>query len=306
MADLSKGPKLLVPAARSAVLAPRRTSGKDDVKLDLGKRNQGKANTLVMRSLGQLARKYTSNGDGGESCQLQEVLDNHTGLMIFSNYLHSEYSSENIQFWEAARDFPQKPNLRECKRLIQLYIIEGSEFQINLSQAVRQQVIEEGAELGEVEPDGTVWKTRKDLFELAKTEIFQLMARDSFPRFRRSQLYRLYKKKLAMDQAKATRSEARRRVDNPCKFDECGREAKEHGYCDAHAKLHQAQNQAALDQIECSYAALGRGLSLREVMDHQLGSCFFAHHCALEVKEAGEIRLQGGVVQEAEINPRAT
>jgi hypothetical protein len=298
------GKALNVPASRP--VAPRRTSGKDvDVKENMGKRQQGKANTLVMRSLDQLARKYTSNGDGDASGQLQEVLDNHTGLMLFSNHLHSEYSSENIQFWEAARDFPHTPSLKECRRLVQLYIMEGSEFQINISQVVRNQVIEESGELGESEPDAAVWKTRRDLFELAKLEIFQLMVRDSFPRFRRSQLYRLYKKKLAIDQAQETRSEAKRRVENPCKSSGCGREGVQHGYCESHGKIQQEKSQALLDQIEASYTAMKNtpSLTLQDVLDHPLGSCFFAHHCAIEVKEAGESRLQGGTVK-AKINPQ--
>lgn len=297
---------LQVPGSKSSV-APRRTSAKDvDIKENTGKRHLGKANTLVMRSLDQLARKYTSNGEADANNQLQEVLDSHTGLMLFSNHLHSEYSSENIQFWEAARDFPLHPSLKECRRLVQLYIMEGSEFQINISQAVRNQVIEESGELGEVEPDEAVWKTRRDLFELAKLEIFQLMVRDSFPRFRRSQLYRVYKKKLAIDQAQETRSEAKRRVENPCKSPDCGREAKQHGYCETHVKQQQEKSQALLDQIEASYTAMGRpasSLTLQDVLDHQLGSCFFAHHCAIEVKEAGESRLQGETAK-AQINPQ--
>lgn len=296
---------LNVPGSKPLV-ASRRTSNKDvDVKENTGKRHLGKANTLVMRSLDQLARKYTSNGEGDAGGQLQEVLDNHTGLMLFSNHLLSEYSSENIQFWEAARDFPRNPSLKECTRLVQLYIMEGSEFQINISQVVRNQVMEEFGELGGSEPDASVWKTKRDLFELAKLEIFQLMVRDSFPRFRRSQLYKLYKKKLAIDQAQEARSEAKRRVENPCKSHECGREAKLHGLCDEHQKLQQEKSQALLDQIEASYAAMKPppALTLQDVLDHQLGSCFFAHHCAIEVKEAGESRLQGGTVK-TQINPQ--
>lgn len=286
-------------------MLPRRASRRTlaeiqtEVKLLSAKTvNPGKANTLVMRTLDAIAKKYTNHGEDTLPL-MQEVLSTQTGIMFFSNHLAGEYSSENIQFWEAVRDFPQNPSLKECRRIIDLYIREKSEFEVNILQLVRQQILEEFAELGEEEPDFSIWVHKKNLFELAQNEVFNLMHRDSFPRFRRSRLYRLYKQKLALDTAAENRSEHKNRGAD-CAHIRCGKEARVKGFCLEHEQEGSAQTQLhqlaqVLSHIDCP------ALSLQNVLDHPLGSSFFAHFCSLELKTAGEVRLQG--IQRSGVNP---
>jgi regulator of G-protein signaling len=285
-------------------MLPRRASRRTlaelqtEVKLLSAKTvNPGKANTLVMRTLDAIAKKYTNHGEDTLPL-MQEVLSTQTGIMFFSNHLAGEYSSENIQFWEAVRDFPQNPSLKECRRIVDLYIREKSEFEVNILQLVRHQVLAEFEELGDAEPDSSVWTYKKNLFELAQNEVFNLMHRDSFPRFRRSRLYRLYKQKLALDTAAENRSEHKNRVN--CAHPRCGREARVKGFCLEHEE--ESSTQGQLNHLaQVLHGIDSPPLTLQNVLDHPLGSSFFAHYCSLELKTAGEVRLQG--IQRSGINP---
>jgi len=284
-------------------MLPRRASRRTlaelqtEVKLLSAKTsNPGKANTLVMRTLETIAKKYAAHGEDTLPL-MQELLSTQTGIMFFSNHLAGEYSSENIQFWEAVRDFPQNPSLKECKRIVDLYIRENAEFEVNILQLVRRQILDEFQELGETEPEPAVWVYKKDLFELAKNEVFGLMHRDSFPRFRRSRLYRLYKQKLALDTAIENRTEHKNRVN--CGHPRCPKEARVKGFCVDHEL--DSSPQGALNQLAQVLHGIDSQLTLQTVLDHPLGSSFFAHYCSLEFKTAGEVRLQG-LKQKAGIN----
>lgn len=285
-------------------MLPRRASRRTlaelqtEVKLLSAKTaNPGKANTLVMRTLETIAKKYAAHGEDTLPL-MQELLSTQTGIMFFSNHLAGEYSSENIQFWEAVRDFPQNPSLKECTRIVDLYIRENAEFEVNILQLVRQQILEEYQELGDTEPDPAVWVYKKNLFELAKNEVFGLMHRDSFPRFRRSRLYRLYKQKLALDTAIENRTEHKNRVN--CGHPRCPKEGRMKGFCAEHEM--DSSPQGALNQLAQVLHGIDSQLTLQMVLDHPLGSSFFAHYCSLELKTAGETRLQG-LKQRTGINP---
>ncbi|XP_067314541.1 regulator of G-protein signaling 4 [Pseudorasbora parva] len=108
------------------------------------------------------------------------LIKNDDGRKAFASFLQSEYSQENIEFWEACEDFKQtsadKMNLK-ARMIFDQYVDADSPREVNLDSATREQ-------------------TRKNLercdascFEEAQSKIFTLMEKDSYRRFLKSKLF---------------------------------------------------------------------------------------------------------------------
>lgn len=105
------------------------------------------------------------------------VLESSVGRRMFHDYLKSECSQENIQFWEAcerfkllfADDLPA-----EAKVIYNEFVRRNAEKQVNLNH--------ESFELVE----SKMQTPGPGLFDEAQYFIYQLMARDSYPRFIRT------------------------------------------------------------------------------------------------------------------------
>ncbi|KAK9973389.1 hypothetical protein ABG768_024125 [Culter alburnus] len=108
------------------------------------------------------------------------LIKNDDGRKAFASFLQSEYSQENIEFWEACEDFKQtsvdKMDMK-AKMIFERYVEADSPSEVNLDSATREQ-------------------TRKNLerceascFEEAQSKIFTLMEKDSYRRFLKSKLF---------------------------------------------------------------------------------------------------------------------
>ncbi|KAF4112289.1 regulator of G-protein signaling 4 [Onychostoma macrolepis] len=108
------------------------------------------------------------------------LIKNEGGRKAFTSFLQSEYSQENIEFWEACADFKQtsvdKMNVN-AKKIFERYVEANSPSEVNLDSATRE-------------------LTRKNLercdascFEEAQSKIFTLMEKDSYRRFLKSKLF---------------------------------------------------------------------------------------------------------------------
>uniref|UniRef100_A0A671LGF9 Regulator of G-protein signaling 4-like n=1 Tax=Sinocyclocheilus anshuiensis TaxID=1608454 RepID=A0A671LGF9_9TELE len=108
------------------------------------------------------------------------LIKNEDGRKAFTSFLQSEYSQENIEFWEACEDFTQtsvdKMNVK-ARKIFKRYVEADSPSEVNLDSATRE-------------------LTRKNLercdascFEEAQSKIFTLMEKDSYRRFLKSKLF---------------------------------------------------------------------------------------------------------------------
>uniref|UniRef100_A0A8C1Y752 Regulator of G protein signaling 4 n=1 Tax=Cyprinus carpio TaxID=7962 RepID=A0A8C1Y752_CYPCA len=108
------------------------------------------------------------------------LIKNEDGRKAFTSFLQSEYSQENIEFWEACEDFKQtsvdKMNVK-ARKIFERYVEADSPSEVNLDSATRE-------------------LTRKNLemcdascFEEAQSKIFTLMEKDSYRRFLKSKLF---------------------------------------------------------------------------------------------------------------------
>lgn len=117
----------------------------------------------------------------GWSESFDQLLQCKTGVLVFGEFLRSEYSEENLLFYldcEAFKDLPpESDRTAEAKRIYREFVAVGAPRQINIDCVTRAQV---GENLSDPGPD---------CFERAQRNVHSLMQNDSYPRFLKSQLY---------------------------------------------------------------------------------------------------------------------
>ncbi|KAM3876206.1 regulator of G-protein signaling 4 [Diretmus argenteus] len=107
------------------------------------------------------------------------VMDNEGGRMVFSTFLLSEFSEENMDFWVACQNYkkilPSKM-ARRAKIIYKQFVVANSPNEVNLDSATREE-------------------TRQNLecvgptcFDKAQRCIYILMEKDSYKRFLKSKL----------------------------------------------------------------------------------------------------------------------
>ncbi|XP_051561819.1 regulator of G-protein signaling 4 [Myxocyprinus asiaticus] len=108
------------------------------------------------------------------------LIKNDVGRNAFAAFLQSEFSQENIEFWEACEDFKQTSVCKmdtKARKIFEQYVEADSPKEVNLDSSTRE-------------------NTRKNLescdgscFDEAQSKIFTLMEKDSYRRFLKSQLF---------------------------------------------------------------------------------------------------------------------
>lgn len=105
-----------------------------------------------------------------------------TGQKYFADFLKSEYSDENILFWQACEELKRERNsekMEEKARIIyEDFISILSPKEVSLDSKVREIV------------NSNMTRPTSNTFEEAQVQIYQLMARDSYPRFLTSAMYK--------------------------------------------------------------------------------------------------------------------
>ncbi|XP_072539140.1 regulator of G-protein signaling 4 [Salminus brasiliensis] len=108
------------------------------------------------------------------------LIKNEVGRAAFTAFLKSEFSQENIEFWEACEDFkrtPAKQMEAKAKQVFDQYVSVDSPKEVNLDSATRE------------ETRRNLEKCDASCFDEAQNKIFTLMENDSYRRFLRSKLY---------------------------------------------------------------------------------------------------------------------
>ncbi|XP_008278522.1 regulator of G-protein signaling 5 [Stegastes partitus] len=115
--------------------------------------------------------------DGKILQDLETLLNNKTGLQVFRGFLRSEFSEENLEFWLACQDYRFSPsNLQKTKAssIFSQFINPDAPQEVNLDAETREALLSVEDSLC------------ADTFNKAQQRIYNLMAKDSFPRFLRS------------------------------------------------------------------------------------------------------------------------
>jgi regulator of G-protein signaling len=143
---------------------------------------------------------------------LRHLLELNGGRFLFHEFLKSEYSQENLDFWVKVEEYRNKAlgieiaietgiaefgddaavvvSARQqlegvnamAREIFQNYVANNAPDQININSANRQGITQRIQELG---TSSTEHKD-SDLFDAAQVEIFRLLSSDSFMRFKKS------------------------------------------------------------------------------------------------------------------------
>ncbi|GBG24152.1 cAMP-dependent protein kinase regulatory subunit [Hondaea fermentalgiana] len=113
---------------------------------------------------------------GPREIELQHVLRHTLGLDLFTQHLETEYTREHLDFYFAVMAFRAgEEGALTATDIKQKYIGPESETPVNVSASMSQAVLD--AEEG------------LDMFNAAHDEVYALMKRDNFERFKKSPLY---------------------------------------------------------------------------------------------------------------------
>ncbi|KRX96998.1 Regulator of G-protein signaling rgs-2, partial [Trichinella pseudospiralis] len=112
-----------------------------------------------------------------------DCLMNHpVGQKMFADFLKSEFSDENILFWQACEDLKKEKNtekIEEKARIIyEDFVSILSPKEVSLDSRVREIV------------NSNMVRPNAHTFDEAQAQIFTLMQRDSYPRFIGSEFFK--------------------------------------------------------------------------------------------------------------------
>ena len=113
---------------------------------------------------------------------LNTLLISNKGAAFFGEQLALEFSDENLAFWQAVTEYKATEDgaerVKKALALEREFVEDGAERQVNLPSSIRQPLLAAlKASSVDAPPDPSV-------FDAASTEIFKLMERDTFARFK--------------------------------------------------------------------------------------------------------------------------
>lgn len=114
------------------------------------------------------------------SKSFSSLLRDKDGLNLFQEFLRSEFSQENIEFWITCEEYKSLKSEQleaNARRIFDDFIAENAPQQINLNADMRRSV---ALSMNSID---------RRTFENAQRRIQALMAKDSYPRFLESRFY---------------------------------------------------------------------------------------------------------------------
>nr|XP_057929332.1 regulator of G-protein signaling 4-like isoform X1 [Doryrhamphus excisus]XP_057929333.1 regulator of G-protein signaling 4-like isoform X1 [Doryrhamphus excisus] len=127
------------------------------------------------------------------------VMDSEIGQAVFTHFLRSEFSQENMDFWVACEDFKNTSTcklVKKAKLIYQQYVAVDAPNEVNLDAVTRQEtrlMVETGS---------------LSCFDEAQKRIYLLMEKDSYRRFLKS--------KLIQDLSQGPDSATRKNLNSDC------------------------------------------------------------------------------------------
>jgi hypothetical protein len=153
-------------------------------------------------SLGDIDSKSTSSPSAKS---LEHILADPEAHTAFKNFVTSEFSVENLMFYDAVQDFKEvfeaetpQDNRELAQGIYTDFVSPGSPFQVNLpstvvstlAQLLRPQLITTSPALAQHIDERRSQMILQNVFDVAVVNIVELMRRDSYQRFLRSSYYR--------------------------------------------------------------------------------------------------------------------
>ncbi|GAB1610355.1 regulator of G-protein signaling 12-like isoform X3 [Argonauta hians] len=136
---------------------------------------------------------HTGGGDGGGkevsrvaswAVSFNRLLDDPSGVQVFTDFLLKEFSEENIHFWLAVDDFKKSVDgtkiLSVANHIFQKHLSPAASEPVNVDSSARQMAEQQ------------LEKPSPTMFDAAQQQIFQLMKQDSYARFLKSELYKTH------------------------------------------------------------------------------------------------------------------
>ncbi|XP_057714370.1 regulator of G-protein signaling 18 [Corythoichthys intestinalis] len=115
------------------------------------------------------------------SNSFEELMKNADGVETFSQFLRSEFSEENLEFWLACEEFKtsesEKKLLSKAKNIYTVFIESDAPKEVNIDYRTKMAIQKNLAQ------------PTSSCFEEAQMKVYSLMKKDSYPRFLHSDLY---------------------------------------------------------------------------------------------------------------------
>ncbi|XP_078074248.1 regulator of G-protein signaling 5-like [Mustelus asterias] len=112
---------------------------------------------------------------------LDKMLAHKYGLTAFRTFLQSEYSEENIEFWLACEDYKKTKSLAKraskAKQIYLEFIETDAPKEVNIDYETKDFT------------KSHLLNPSRSSFDVAQKKIYNLMEKDSYARFLRSELY---------------------------------------------------------------------------------------------------------------------
>ncbi|CAK6952205.1 regulator of G-protein signaling 18 [Scomber scombrus] len=142
------------------------------------------------------------------SDSFEELLKNSDGVETFSQFLRTEFSEENIEFWLACEEYKaidsETKLLSKAKYIYTVFIESDAPKEVNIDYNTKTAIQKNMAQ------------PTKSCFEAAQMKVYSLMKKDSYPRFLHSDIY------LRLTRRKGPGATMFRRRSRSCVFNERG------------------------------------------------------------------------------------
>ncbi|XP_037315305.1 regulator of G-protein signaling 18 [Pungitius pungitius] len=142
------------------------------------------------------------------SDSFEELLKHSDGVESFSQFLRTEFSEENIEFWLACEEYKTIDSdtklLSKARCIYTVYIDSDAPKEINIDYNTKADI------------QKVIAKPTKSCFEAAQLIVYNLMKKDSYPRFLHSDIY------LRLTRRKGPGTNMFRRRSRSCVFNDRG------------------------------------------------------------------------------------
>ncbi|XP_061550630.1 regulator of G-protein signaling 18 isoform X1 [Phycodurus eques] len=131
-------------------------------------------------------RKTTSSNISAETAlrwsnSFEELMRSADGVETFSQFLRTEFSEENLEFWLACEEFKtsdsDKKLLSKAKHIYTVFIESDAPKEVNIDYSTKMAIRTNLAQ------------PTRSCFEAAQMKVYSLMKKDSYPRFLHWDLY---------------------------------------------------------------------------------------------------------------------
>ncbi|XP_037132562.1 regulator of G-protein signaling 18 [Syngnathus acus] len=142
------------------------------------------------------------------SDSFEELMENADGVETFFQFLRTEFSEENLEFWQACEEFKtydsEKKLLSKAKNIYAVFIGSDAPKEVNIDYGTKMAI------------QTNIARPTRSCFDAAQMKVYSLMKKDSYPRFLHSDLY------LRLARRRGPGALMSRRRSRSCVFDERG------------------------------------------------------------------------------------